>query len=291
MTHAAAVAVFLMVGMTSASAQRSPTACSFDTTARLRPDTVILGLAAGKRDVSREVLADYLSAADAIREQFSRPTMLRLPFAARAVTRKQQPRSSYAPFGLYGLVRFQLDSTGRLTTGAVMVSSASSDIADAIVAAVHRADSAYAFPPPSKALRRENSDIVLRFVDTVQTKEPSVALVRLIIPAIPLDDDPVVHFPPEQHDVAPAMGGARFTTSRTRVLFEFIIGVDSVIEPGSLQILDSPSSTLTARAMEGLKIARFRPAKINGCAVPALVRLPLDMVDRASITVPVQRGP
>jgi hypothetical protein len=236
--------------------------CAFDTAARIRPDTVILGLAPAKRDASRELLADYLSAAEAIREQFNRRTMLRLPFAARVVGRnpKKLP-GSYAPYGLHGFVRFQLDTTVKLTNTAIVASSASPDIAEGIVAAVERADSVYAFPPPSKSLRRENGEIALRFVDTVDTKDPSVALVRLIIPTVPVDDDPAVLHYPTQDDLSPQVGGARMTTTHARVLLEFIIGTDSVVAPGSLQVLESPSSILASRAVDGLKTARFRPGK------------------------------
>jgi hypothetical protein len=271
---------------------QDPAACSFDTAARIRPDTVILGLAPGKRDVSREILADYLSAAEAIREQFSRVTMLRLPFAARVVSKKPKKLpGAYAPYGLHGFVRFQLDSMGRLTNTSMVASSASPDITDAVIAAIERADSAYAFPPPSTALRRENGEISLRFVDTVDTKDPSVALMRLIIPTVPVDEDPAVLSYPKQDELAPQVGGARMTTSHARVLLEFIIGIDSAIAPGSLRLLESPTGALATAAIRGLQTARLRPAKIAGCAVPALVRLPLDMVDRASITVPVQREP
>ena len=271
---------------------QDPASCVFDTAARIRPDTLILGLTPAKRDASRELLADYLSAAEAIREQFNRPAMLRLPFAARVVGRKPTTLpGSYAPYGLHGFVRFQLDTTGRLTNAAIVVSTASPDIAEGIGAAVERADSVYAFPPPSKSLRRENGEITLRFVDTVDTKDPSVALLRLIIPTVPVDDDPAVLSYPTQDDLAPQIGGARVTTTHARVLLEFIIGTDSLIAPNSLEVLESPSTTLASRAIEDLKTARFRPARIGRCVVPALVRFPVDMVNRASITVPVQRGP
>ena len=240
---------------------------------------MILGLAPAGR-LSREMRADYLSAAEAIREHFDRPTMLRLPFAVRVVERKpRQPRSSFAPFGLHGFVRLQLDTTGKLTSDQIMVSSASLDITDGIVAAIQRADSAYAFPPPSKSVRRENGEILLRFVDTVHTKEPSVALVRLVVPAVVLDSDPsVLTFPQVRYPADLHQAGVT-----GRVLLEFIIGPDSVLEPGSLQLLESPHPQLATLALEGLKTARFRPAKIAGCVVPALVRLPVDFKAPTSI--------
>lgn len=265
--------------------------CSFDTAARVRPDTLILGLAPGKRDVPRELLADYLSAAEAIREQFTRPASLSLPFAVRVVTGKKlnpPPQTSYAPYGLHGFVRFQLDATGKLTNAPIMVSSSSPEIADGVVTAIQRADSNYAFPPPSNQLRQADGEIVLRFVDTLAIKDPSVALMRLIVPTVRADRDPLVldyprmDYPPNmlQH----GMSG--------RVGLEFIIRTDSTMDQSSLQVLESPHSEFATRALRGLTVARFRPARIGSCAVPALVRLPVDFkIRRAEITGTVQTVP
>ncbi len=263
--------------------------CAFDTAAHIRPDTVILGLAPAKAAGSRERRADYQSVAEAIRDNFNRPTMLRLPFAARVVGRKsQEPRSAFAPYGLHGLIRFQLDWTGKLTNDAIVVSSASAEIVDGVIAAIRRADSNYAFPPPSKDLRRENGEIVLRFVDTTRTKESSVALLRLIIPAVVAESDPaVLDYHVSRYPSSLLQAGVD-----GRVLLEFIIGTDSVMAPGTLQLLEAQHSEFATVAIEGLKTARFQPAKIGGCLVPALVRLPLDFkAARATITGTVQSRP
>lgn len=285
--------VALLLSVLTQDPAPAPAACSFDTAARIRPDTVILGLVAApaKKDASPELLADYLLAAGAIREQFSHLTMLRLPFATRVVNKKPKKLpGSYAPYGLHGFVRFQLDSSGKLTNTPIVASSASPDISDAVVAAIHLADSAYAFPPPSKALRSENGEIALRFVDTVETKDPSVALARLIIPTVPVDDDPaVLNLRMEGGPPAPGVTvGAR----HTRVLLEFIIDTDGTVAPGSLRILDAPNSAFATRALEGLKRAQLRPGKIGRCVVPALVRMPVDIPEiRGEITGEVRTMP
>src|SRR5437762_2315206 len=177
-----ALALILTLAVPATAVSQDVTACAFDTAAHIRLDTLILGLAPARRDLNRDMRVDYLGAAEAIRDQFVRPAMLQLPFAARVVAAKSQPPSSFAPFGLHGFVRFELDTTGRLKSDAILVGSASPAIVESVVAAIQHADSAYAFSPPSKSVRRDNGEIVLRFVDTVHTKEPSVALLRLIIP-------------------------------------------------------------------------------------------------------------
>lgn len=265
-------------------AQATPGACSFDTAARTRLDTLILGLAPA-RDASGDKRADYLAAAEAIREQFTRPGALRLPFAARVVERKsKEPRSSFAPFGLHGFVRFQLDSMGKLTNDPIVVSSSSPDIVESVMTAIQLADSAYAFPPPSKSVRQENGQITLRFVDTVRTKEPSVALMRLVIPTVIVEDPPtVVAFKPPNYPeqfirsrATSSIPDGVVRTMSDRVLLEFIIGADGLIETGSLQILEASHRDLATPAVQSLSTAHFRAAKIGGCFVPALVRFPVD---------------
>ena len=274
---------------------QEPAACSFDTAAHIRLDTVILGLAP-VRDASGEKRADYLAAAGAIREQFNRPGALRLPFAARVVERKsKEPRSSFAPFGLHGFVRFQLDSMGKLTNDPIVVSSSSPDIVESVITAIQRADSAYAFPPPSKSVRRDSGEIMLRFVDTARTKDPSVALLRLVIPAVIAQEGASVRDfkPPNYPDylirsrMTSTIPDGVVRTISDRVLLEFIIGTDSLVEPGSLQILDTPHRDLATRALQSLSTAHFRPAKIGGCVIPALVRFPVEF-KAATVSVPVR---
>ena len=290
--------MILALLLSVAAVAQEPAACSFDTAAHTRLDTLILGLAP-VRDASGDKRADYLAAAEAIREQFNRPGALRLPFAARVVERKsKEPRSSFAPFGLHGFVRFQLDSMGKLTNDPIVVSSSSPDIVESMMAAIQHADSAYAFPPPSKSVREDNGQIMLRFVDTVRTKDPSVALLRLVIPAVIAEDAPAVRDfkPPNYPDYYVR---SRMTSTipdgvvreiSDRVLLEFVIGTDGQVETGSLQILDTPHRDLATRALQSLGTAHFRPAKIGGCIVPALVRFPVEF-KAAYITGRVERGP
>ena len=288
---AVAIALILILQPTPLPAQlAAQSSCSFDTAARVRPDTLILGLAPGRRDVPRELLADYVSAAEAIREQFIRPASLSLPFAVRVITGNNsiQSQTSYAPYGLHGFIRFQLDSTGRLTNAPIMVSSSSPEIADGIVAAIQRADSNYAFPPPSKQLRKVNGEITLRFVDIEHTEEPGVALLRMIVFAVRAERDPVVldyppmSYPPNMEKLG--MSG--------RVLLEFVIRTDSTMDQSSLQVLESPHSDFATRALKGLTVAHYRPAKIGDCAVPALVRLPVDFkLRRAEIRGEIRTFP
>ena len=279
-----AVGALFSVAIPAMVLAQAPAGCAFDTAARTRLDTLILGLAPA-RDASGEKRADYFAAAEAIREQFDRPGALQLPFATRVVDRKpKEPRSSFAPFGLHGFVRFHLDSGGKLTNEPIVVSSSSPDIVESVMTAIQRADSAYAFPPLSKSVRRDKGEIVLRFVDTVRTKEPSVALMRLVVPTVIVEDPPsVLSFKPPNYPeqfirsrATSSIPDGVVRTMSDRVLLEFIIGADGLIEAGSLQILDASHRDLATPAVQSLSTAHFRAAKIGGCFVPALVRFPVD---------------
>src|SRR5687767_9556724 len=67
-----------------ATAASQSAACAFDTTAYIRTDSLVLGLAPVSYG-DRAVRTDYLRAAQAIREYFCPPLSLRLPFAFRVV--------------------------------------------------------------------------------------------------------------------------------------------------------------------------------------------------------------
>ena len=202
--------------------------------------------------------------------------MLRLPFSARVIVPYRPPTDDdlkeFAPFGLEGFVRFRLDSTGRLADDSIDVVTGSPDVVESTIAAVKRADSAKAFSPPSPDVRRERGVIVLRFVEMGRTTVPSVALLRLIVPGIVADSAPEVTamrqiwFP--RH--------LRKTGMSERVVLQFVINADGRMDPTSLELVRANNRELASEAIRGIKDARFRPAMIGSCAVPALVLLPVD---------------
>jgi TonB family protein len=222
-----------------------------------------------------ELQDDYLAAAEAIQIHFQRPTMLRLPFSSRVVDPKPHPAEGmkeFAPFGFEGFVRFRLDSTGHLTDDRLDVATGSPDVVESIVAAVKRADSANAFSPPSPEVRRERGVILLRFVEMGRATVPGVALLRLIVPAIVADSGPeLIKMSQISYPTRLRQAGIS-----ERVVLQFVVNADGRIEPSSLDLLRASHREFATEAVKAMRDARFRPARIGNCAVPALVLVPID---------------
>src|SRR5580765_1932404 len=109
------LAVFAAVaGLSRRAAPQDTTRCSFDTAAHTVLESVTLSLVPELRGRdARAGSEDYLYAAQAIQAYFQRPGQVRLPFWARTVD--PAPRSGPSTsLPTRGLVRFRLDSVGRL---------------------------------------------------------------------------------------------------------------------------------------------------------------------------------
>ena len=272
-------------------AAQDSTACTFDTAAHTFLDSVTIGLAPGRPPKDRDhpdVRADYLAAGQAIRTYFHPPAQVRLPLWARTVSRRASHGGSspedtthtrYVSYGLRGHIRFRLDPTGRLADSQIVVDNASPDITANIVAAVKRADSAYAFSPPSKQVLRDQGIIRLQFVELLPwTRDPSIPLMRLVVPDVFIDSEPdILSFPRLEY---PSI--LREEGISGRVLLEFVVGADGRVEISSIDLVQAEYRDFAVESIESLERARFRPARIEHCAVPALVRMPVDFKIRRS---------
>ncbi|MFN2317733.1 MAG: hypothetical protein ABR602_13780, partial [Gemmatimonadales bacterium] len=148
-----------------AEAQGGAPACSFDTVAVTRPTPVAIGLLATPgRGAPPQQLHHHIFAAQSIRDHFEAPSLVSLPLWSRV-----RPPLSGAPSttdvlgsGLHSEIVFHLTPEGRLRDSLVQVATQSVELNEAIRAAVHRADSARAFPaaPPGRSWDRGR--IVLR---------------------------------------------------------------------------------------------------------------------------------
>jgi len=246
------------------------TPCLFDTAAHTVIDTVTVGLvAAWRKEQPTEARDDYLLAAQTIQDFFQRPALLRLPFWARTVkSRGENPSIT----GLYGYVRFRLDQIGRLADTVIDVDMSSPDVGESIAAAVRRADSANAFTPPSRAVLHDHGTIRLRFAAVPDTGRHSIPLMRLVIPTIVIDSVPaLISFPRLSYPV-----GLRRAGLGDRVTLQFVVLSDGRIDPGSLDLLQAGYREFAIQAINGVRKARFRPARIGACAVPTVVAMPVD---------------
>ena len=263
-----AIAVALLVG-TQIPAQDS-TACAFDIATHTVRASVTVGFIAPWRKGQRiETRQDYLSAAQAIQSFYERPAQVRLPLWARTVG----PYASHSHLsGLRGQVQFRLDDVGRLADSQIVVQMASPDVAESIVAAIRRADSAGAFMPPSSAVRSEHGLIRLRLVPLPDSSRPAIPLLQLVVPAVVVDSEPaLLAFPPLTYPMTLREEGLG-----DRVMMQFVVLPDGRIDPSSLDLVSGTYREFAVEAIEGLQAARFRPARIGRCPVPIMAAMPID---------------
>jgi TonB family protein len=167
---------------------------------------------------------------------------------------------------LSGLLRFAVDSTGRLIGAEMVVPSGYPALDSILVAMVRAADSANALPPPPPGAPSTSVDV--RFETDRGETHRGVPLGVATFGAWGLDAQPRVtsvgrqYYPPELF--AAGIGG--------RVELEFVVGADGRVIPASVQIVSAPHPALADAATRSIRETVFRPATAKGCAVPTLFR-------------------
>ncbi|HWC74978.1 MAG TPA: TonB family protein [Gemmatimonadales bacterium] len=264
-------------GATAQHPHRPP--CEFDTAAHILWDSVDIGLAAGwDRSGQKKTPDDYLAAARAIQLHYRPPEHIRLPLWARIRSRGDTfpDQSEWIGHGLDTPIQFWLSDSGRLVTGHIEMTGSSPDLLESLVGAIVRADSAGDFLPPSASVRHAKGAIQLRLVDAPHTIPPSVTLLRIRIPMLVIDSEPSflwmppVEYPPE----------ARRVQMADRVLVELVVGADGRPDTTTIKVLQAAYREFAVEALRGVKEAHFRPARVAGCPVPVVVRMPVDFVVR-----------
>jgi TonB family protein len=299
-----AIAVFAaacLLAPAETLAAQDTTFCRFDTLGHTFRDTVDIGMAAGRAPhQSAAARADYLLTAQAIQTYFHPPDVVHLPLWARTATSKGSlvakfppPDSLHlffpAPYGLHGYILLRLDKTGRLADSAVAVDIASPDMRDAVIAAVRRADSAIAFSPPSDDVRHDGGKIRLQFVQLPYRQGTSVPLMRVVVPGIQVEASPkVASFPQLKYPAS-----LRDANLGDHVVVQFVVDADGRVVPGTMDLLEAEYRDFAEEAVRAAEDARFEPAHVGTCALPTIVRMPINFavpspVGRTAVRVDTQ---
>jgi len=264
--------VAAVAGLSRRVHPQDTTSCSFDTAAHTVLRSVTLSLLPERRgrDVPLES-DDYLYAAQAIQTYFQRPSQVRLPLWARTVGHTPTP-GTLSTLPLRGLVRFRLDRVGRLADQDIVVDYPSQDLGQSLVAAVRRADSANAFPPPGSAVLHDHGTIRIRLAEFSDSVGTQIPLIRLMVPAVIVDSVPsLISGPrliyPEALRQA-GLGG--------RVELRLLVLPNGHIDPNSVDLVAARYRGFAVRAVDWVQGAKFRPASIGECAVPMVITLPID---------------
>jgi TonB family protein len=256
----------------------TPASCTFDTSAHLGVDSLLISLAPGSRIANkRELWSDYLLAADAIRQHYRTPERVRLPLWARLTG--DSMHTGYTAddpgYGFDGEIRFRLDTVGRLANDSVVIATLAEDLAASVADAIRRADSAGAFAPPSKRLRKDRGMIRLHFALARAPSGPgraAIPLLRVVVPTVRVDHPPRVEsMPPLRYP-----DGLRRAGISGRVVLQVVVGVDGRPVLHTLSIVQGDYRDFLEATVEVVSGTRFKPAAIEQCDVPALVRIPFD---------------
>lgn len=253
--------------LTDATAQL---ACAFDTTALATPTTIRLGLVPHLDAAAPAHLREHATlVAQAIREHFVAPGQLSLPLWARiAAPPTDEPVTFEIPGGLFfAEVTFRLTDEGRLRGRDVAASTVAPELNRAIVTAVHRADSARAFPTPGRGEEWDGGRVVLRMVSWDTPVAGGVGLISFESARLRADSAVrIVSIPQPRYP-----GGARLIGAGDVVDLLYVVGADGRTVRGSIRVVGGRDRQFIAAASEAVERGRFEPARIAGCPVPVQV--------------------
>ena len=254
--------------------------CYFDTTTFQRMTSLAIGLAPGWRfsrlTPGKPVPAYYLLVAQAIRQYYQAPASIGLPFWARTEMIRTLDSLDTVGYGLDGTVFFRLGETGQLADSAIQVTTASSEFNASVIAAIRRADSAGAFPPPEGEVTRDNGRIVLRTVNFEKPSGAAVGLVRVSVPILGLDRSVRFRSEPKIGYPADALGNV----PGDNITLQFVVNERGTVDPASVRILQGDYREFAKSALQALASAKFTPAQVSGCEVPELVEYQIRYTER-----------
>ena len=252
-----------------------PAPCQFDTIGRTSARTFAIGLVGGLRathfSAAKPVPQTYLFAADAIRQYYQPPAVISLPLWAKTPTIRTVGDSlDTVGQGLDGVLGFRLTDTGELADTNIVIATLSPEFNASLVAAVRRADSAHALPPPDGEVKRDHGQVALRIVDLkrVDSTAYAIGLVRIAVPILNPDqwaerlNDPPMAYP----DVSIEEG------ENDDVTVQFVVNTNGRADTASLRILQGGHREFMLSAVQALAATRFKPASIGGCPVPQMVQ-------------------
>jgi TonB family protein len=259
--------------------------CYFDTTGFERATPLAIGLAPGWRGsrltAGKPVPAYYLLVAQAIRQYYRAPRSIGLPFWARTMMIRSLDSLDTVGYGLDGTVFFRLDETGQLADSAIQVTTASPEFNASVIAAVRRADSASAFPPPEGDVKRDQGRIVLRTVNFEKPTGAAVGLARVSVPIVGLDRSARFLSQPKIAYPADALGNV----PGDNITLQFVVNERGTVDPASLRILQGEYREFATSALQALAGARFSPAQVSGCEVPELIEFQIRYKERVRCVV------
>lgn len=215
---------------------------------------------------------EYLLLGQSIATSFVPPTRWELPLWPGTYTRGSddcQGDRICSGLGLEGFLIFRITSAGRVQTTAFTGSRGAPGFAEALLAALHRADTAGILVAPApEGVPRRDTTVVLEVRAVLEPPMGFVPLARLRLPARRLDSDPtVIEIPKPNYPSA-----QRSRLENGAVLLQYVITAEGTVDPTTLQVLYADDIAFAEAAIEVVLKGRFKPALASGRPAPVMVR-------------------
>jgi TonB family protein len=166
-----------------------------------------------------------------------------------------------------GWIRLSISGTGRLQSANLMASTSYPAIDSAILAMIHRADSAGAIPPPPST----TNDTAFIDLSIEEGGSHSTTLTRFgpaeVAMWVPESQPSLVHAGPVRYPEA-----LRSRQIGGRLVFEFVVGADGVPIPSTIHVRSATDPAFAAASLALVQGSRYRPATLRGCTIPMLVQ-------------------
>lgn len=280
------VALVMLVAAQPVAAQASRADTSAAAIARC--DSVI---AAARADTARLTVEAYLSPLDGgvlpdsvvdrilnpLLTQLDLPSPLRLPvFAAAPVRMRSFALASDSAAALRtpvlnGVYSFTLRRDGSLRDARVRLAALAPGVDDAVLRAIAVTDTLGGPRVGAEFVPRGGLELQLRIAGGLVIPDRGRPLFRALVGRFPLTDAtppdslPKLHYPRAEEDAG----------WEGRVLLQFAVNRDGAPAMQTVELLQATSVGFAESAIEMLPKVRFSPARVNGCAVWQLVRLPV----------------
>ena len=180
-----------------------------------------------------------------------------------------------------GVVAFTIDSTGGVDTLSVMVVRANNSAEESLESYARRLLAGCAWKPAQVAGRK--SSVVVR-LNILSDRGRSSSFTDGL--PLPFPTEPGLYLISSRGlDELPRAAECSYHGRKGRVDFSFIVGVDGLVEPGSV-VISATNSEGTARAYsKSMPKCVFQPGRVGGNPVRTQLSATIDLVPRDMISV------
>jgi len=268
---------WLVVGpvlATEAGAQSSPCAAILDSTRRANTLSVQVGFSIPRvPEIPQDLHRDYLLLGESIARHFVAPTPVSLPLwpgTYSASAHRWIEPGYVVDLGLEGYLGFRVSATGRVRNVVFTNPWGLPGLEHALLAAVHRADSAGVLFAPSGNQGGGQDTTVVLFVEARMVPGLGFApFMRLRLSAIPVLGGPIMkHIPAPRY---PLESFERTPIGSGSAIVLYVIDESGRVDKNTARAIYADHLKFATSAIEAVERGTFVPARVGECGVRFLV--------------------